>query len=55
MKETEQAVLEIKVQDARQRFLDKLFFMDGRDNPEHPLHATYTGLYMGYAEKLQES
>jgi hypothetical protein len=54
MKETEQAVLEIKRQDARHRFLEKLFFMDGRDNPEHPYHATYTGLYMQYVEKLEK-
>jgi len=54
MKETEQAVLEIKRQDARQRFLDKLFFLDGRDKPDHPLHNTYTGLYMQYVESLEK-
>lgn len=29
----------------RQDFLDWLYVLDGRDQPGHPCHATYTGLY----------
>ena len=28
--------------------LERLFFIDGRDNPEHPYHATFTGLAEKY-------
>ena len=31
-------------QEARQRELDRLYEADGRHNPHHPHHATYTGL-----------
>ena len=55
MKETEQAVLEIKVQDARQRFLDKLYVQAGRDKKDSPMHCLYTGLYQEYVATLEES
>jgi len=32
-------------QQARQDELDRLYEQDGRNDPNHPLHATYTGLY----------
>ena len=32
-------------QQARQDELDRLYELDGRNDPNHPLHATYTGLY----------
>lgn len=32
------------VQQARQNHLEALYFEDGRDNPEHPMHGLYTGL-----------
>ena len=35
---------------ARTDFLEKLYFADGRDKKEHPLHATYTGLYLHYQQ-----
>jgi hypothetical protein len=31
-------------QQARQGHLDALYLADGRDNPDHPMHALYTGL-----------
>lgn len=30
---------------ARQAYLEALYRLDGRDNPDHPQHGTYTGLY----------
>lgn len=32
-------------QQARQDELDARYLEDGRDNPAHPFHALYTGLY----------
>jgi hypothetical protein len=29
----------------RQERLERLYVEDGRDNPEHPFHALYTGLH----------
>ena len=34
-------------QEARQRELDRLYEADGRHDPHHPHHATYTGLVAG--------
>lgn len=31
-------------QQARQDRLEALYLADGRDNPDHPMHALYTGL-----------
>lgn len=33
-------------QQARQDLLDDLFRRSGRDRKDHPLHATYTGLWL---------
>lgn len=54
MQEPSEAVLAIKIQDARQRFLDKLYVEDKRDQKEHPFHSLYTGLYMQYVDGLEE-
>lgn len=35
-------------QQARQDTLDALYLLDGRDRPEHPFHALYTGLALQY-------
>ena len=29
--------------------MNRLYFIDGRDKPEHPWHATYTGLNQKYS------
>ena len=42
------------VDDARTRFLDKLYVQDGRDSSDHPLHSLYTGLYQQYIEQLEK-
>jgi len=39
---------EVIVDQNRADLLDKLYFWDGRDKKDHPLHATYTGLYRKY-------
>jgi hypothetical protein len=39
---------EVIVDQARVDLLDKLYFWDGRDKKDHPLHGTYTGLYQKY-------
>jgi hypothetical protein len=36
------------VQQARQDFIETLYEQDGRHDPEHPLHAHYTGLWELY-------
>ena len=40
----------IALMGARQEFLEALYFADGRDNPEHPRHAHYTGLFQAWVE-----
>jgi hypothetical protein len=39
---------EVIVDQNRADLLDKLYFWDGRDKKDHPLHSTYTGLYQKY-------
>jgi hypothetical protein len=39
---------EVIVDQNRADLLDKLYFWDGRDKKDHPLHSTYTGLYRKY-------
>ena len=36
------------VQQARQDRLDALYEQDGRNDPSHPAHQTYTGLWIAY-------
>ena len=36
---------DIKQDSERQELLERLYHEDGRDNPDHPMHALYTGLY----------
>ncbi len=35
-------------QTARMVYLEKLYALDGRDDPNHPLRGTYTGLFAKY-------
>ena len=39
---------QVIVDHARVELLETLYEWDGRSNPEHPYHHTYTGLYMQY-------
>ena len=32
----------------RANFLEKLYWKDGRNDPSHPYHHTFTGLYQQY-------
>lgn len=41
---------EVIVDQNRVDLLEKLYEWDGRSNPEHPYHHTYTGLYLKYTE-----
>ena len=36
----------------RTHFLDYLYRLDGRDDPEHPRHAVYTGLMTEYRYRI---
>jgi hypothetical protein len=36
---------DIKQDNERQELLEHLYHEDGRDNPDHPMHSLYTGLY----------
>ena len=38
-----------------QRKLDELYIKDGRDNPEHPFHRVYTGLFIKYHKEAPEA
>ena len=44
---------DIQAMNARNELLEQLYLQDGRDNPDHPLHATYTGLYPAHLEKTE--
>ena len=35
-------------QNARQEELERLYELDGRNDPNHEFHHTYTGLYQKY-------
>jgi hypothetical protein len=35
--------------------LERLYKIDGRDNPEHPQHAVYTGLAAKYSRSQNPS
>lgn len=41
-------------QQARQDLLDDLYRRSGRDRKEHPLHATYTGLWLEWTQEQQQ-
>jgi hypothetical protein len=41
---------EVIVDQNRVDLLEKLYEWDGRSDPEHPHHHTYTGLYLKYTE-----
>ncbi len=49
-----QAWARVFADEVRTRFLDKLYLEDGRDNPEHPFHSLYTGLYQQYLQALEQ-
>lgn len=42
---------QVIVDHARMDLLEKLYEWDGRSNPEHPNHHTYTGLYEKYNQR----
>ena len=42
---------QVIVDHARMDLLEKLYEWDGRSNPEHPQHHTYTGLYQKYNQR----
>lgn len=41
----QEAVASVLREQARQDALDRLFVEDGRDKPDHPMYALYTGLF----------
>lgn len=43
-----------RFQQRRQDYLDALYLLDGRDNPTHPRHATYTALFTEHVQALVE-
>lgn len=40
------------IEQRRQDYLDALYILDGRDFPNHPHHATYTGLYTEHVAQV---
>ena len=45
---------EVLEQDARQAELERLYDLDGRHDPHHAHHATYTGLVAGFYDDTTE-
>lgn len=48
MKPRQAGAEDIEVMENRITLLDALYFMDGRDKPDHPEHGLYTGLFAKY-------
>jgi hypothetical protein len=46
-----QAWGQVIVDQNRADLLEKLYEWDGRSNPEHPYHHSYTGLYLKYNQR----
>lgn len=47
-------IIDPHVEQRRQDYLDALYLLDGRDSPDHPHHATYTGLFVEHLSVLVE-
>lgn len=47
-----EAWMHVQADQARVDFLEKLYLEDGRDSKGHPLHSTYTGLYLQYLDQM---
>ena len=43
-----EAWAKVVLDQGRANFIEKLYRKAGRDNPDHPYHHTYTGLYQEY-------
>lgn len=43
-----EAWAKVVLDQGRANFIEKLYWKAGRDNPDHPHHHTYTGLYQEY-------
>jgi len=41
---------DIEAMTNRQKWLDELYLFDKRDDPYHPMHGLYTGLYIKYKQ-----
>lgn len=41
-------------QQVRQELIDWLYLQDERDNPSHPNHALYTGLFQAMQDKTND-
>jgi hypothetical protein len=39
-------------QNRRAQYLERLYILDGRSDPAHPLHGVYTGLYQAHLRRL---
>lgn len=48
----QEAWARVQADQARVDFLENLYLEDGRDSEGHPLHATYTGLYLQYLDQM---
>lgn len=53
--EPSDALSQVLAQDARQAELEARYEADGRHDPAHPRHATYTGLVAGFNDDTQET
>lgn len=41
-----------QLENAKQRHLEWLYKMDGREKPEHQMHGVYTGLFQARLQEL---
>lgn len=44
----------LKEQDDRVAYINRLYHLEGRDDPNHPMHSLYTGLYQNRQKVLME-
>ena len=43
---------DIAEQDARAVYIDALYYLDGRNKPDHPMNGLYTGLFLARRDAL---
>lgn len=47
-------MIDFQAENQRQAYLDALYALDNRDDPNHPHRYTYTGLYLQRQQQLLE-
>jgi hypothetical protein len=48
-----EAWAKVRIDQGRHDYLERLYVLDGRDSPLHPMHSLYTGLYTDHIAKME--